>query len=50
VAPEREAESVKEPPTVIVDDRRVEVIVTTARLTVRGSHPLVALLLFKSPL
>jgi len=44
------AESITVPPTVIDEEERLVVIVTTAgELTVRGSHELVAPLLFASP-
>src|SRR5712692_1086380 len=49
-APVRVAESNTEPPTVIVVADRLVAIVGPFRVTVRGSHALVAALLFISPL
>jgi len=50
VTPARVAESVTDPPTVIVDcDREVEIVAPEVGLTVRGSQVLVAALLLASP-
>jgi hypothetical protein len=50
VTPVSVAESVTDPPTLIVDiDREVEIAVPEVGLTVRGSQALVAALLLESP-
>jgi hypothetical protein len=50
VAPARDAESQVDEPTVIVGELRAEKTETDAGETVSGSHPLMAALLFASPL
>jgi hypothetical protein len=51
VKPNSVAKSVTEPPTVIVEEERVVDMVTRAgAVTVKGSHALVAGVLFVSPL
>jgi hypothetical protein len=50
VTPVRDAESVTDPPTVILeDDRVVEIVTPLVGLTVRGSQALGAMLLLASP-